>query len=52
MVREEKESAEEWMGHLGVKTKECEYKERDMRLKEQFINGINGDDMITEIIKN
>ena len=25
--------------------------ERGMRLKEQFINGINDDDMMTEIIK-
>ena len=39
------------MGHLGIKANKCEYKERDRRLKEQFINGINDDDMITENIR-
>ena len=38
------------MGHLRIKANECKYKERDRRLKEQFINGINDDDMMTEII--
>ena len=33
----EKESREEWMGHLSVKVNESEYKEKDGRLKEQFI---------------
>ena len=35
------------MGHLRVKGNDSEYKE-DMRLKEQFINGIGGSEMITE----
>ena len=49
LIREEKESPEEWMGHLRVKANECECKDRDKRLKEQFI--INDDEMMTEIIK-
>ena len=44
------ENAEEWMGYLRLKANECEYKEKDRRLKEQFINGINDDEMKTEII--
>ena len=34
LIREEKETAEEWIGHLRVKVNEHEYKERDGRLKE------------------
>ena len=37
------------MGLLKTKAKESGYKEKDRRLKEQFINGIN-DDNIAEII--
>ena len=37
------------MGCLRMKTNESNYKEKDRRLKEQFINGIN-DEMMTEII--
>ena len=44
-------SGKEWMGCLRVKANECEYKRRDRRLKEQFMNGISNDDMMTEIIK-
>ena len=36
------------MGYLRIKGSECSYKEKDRRLKEQFINGINVDNMITE----
>ena len=50
LVREE-ESAEELMDHLIIKANKCEYKERDGSLKEQFINEINDDDMMTEIIR-
>ena len=39
------------MGHLSIKANECEYKEGDKRLKEQFINRINDDKMMSEIIK-
>ena len=37
------------MGCLKIKTKECEYKERDRRFKELIKNGIN--DMMNEIIR-
>ena len=40
----------EWSDHLRIKGNECGYKLKDRRLKEQFINGINVDDMTTEII--
>ena len=38
------------MGCLRIKAKECGYIERDGRLKEQFINSINDEEMMTEII--
>ena len=37
------------MGCLTVKINECAYKERDRMLKEQLSNGINDDEMMTEI---
>ena len=37
------------MGHLIIKVHECKYKERDMWLKEQFINGIDDNEKMTEI---
>ena len=49
-MREQSEMAEEWMGHYRIKANVCEYKERDRTLKEQFINGINNCEMMTEII--
>ena len=39
------------MHRLPYKSNEYEYKERDRRLKDKFINGISDGDMITEIIK-
>ena len=39
------------MGHLRIKASKYDYKEKDRRLKEQFINGINDEDMMTEIIR-
>ena len=38
-------------GLLQNKANEGSYKETDRRLKEQFINGINDDDMMTEKIR-
>ena len=38
------------MSHLRLKANECGYKEKDKRLKEQFINGKHNDRMI-KIIK-
>ena len=39
------------MGHLRIKANECCYKEKDRKLKEQFINGMNDDDMMTKVIR-
>ena len=49
LVRDEKESTEAWIGHLKVKANECEYKQRNRRPKEQFINGTNEDDIMTKV---
>ena len=51
LTREQNKNAEDWTGSLRIKTNECEYKDTDRRLKEQFINGINGDDTMTKIIE-
>ena len=51
LAREQNENVEEWIGCLWIKLNESDYKEKDRRLKEQFINGINDDDMMTEIIR-
>ena len=48
---EEKESAEEWMDYLRIKANKCGHKERDKKLKEQFINGINDDDLMMKITR-
>ena len=42
--------AEEWMGRLWLAAVECNYKEIDRQLKEQFIHGLNDTQMLTEII--
>ena len=39
------------MGLPRIKANDCEKKEKDWRLKEQFINGINNDNIITDIIQ-
>ena len=39
------------MSCLSIKSNECDYGEKDMRLNEQSINGINDDDMMTEKIR-
>ena len=39
------------MGYLRIKANKHGYKDKDIRLKEQFINGINDHDMMTEIMK-
>ena len=45
------ENAEAWMGRLRVAASECNYKECDRQLKEQFIHGLGNKDMQDEIIK-
>ena len=39
------------MSHLRIKANECNYKEHDRPLKEQFINGINDEMMTAKILK-
>ena len=51
LIKEQDENAEEWMGHLIIKVNEFGYKEKDRRFKEQFIDGIGDNDMMTEIIR-
>ena len=43
------QNAKEWMDHLGLKGNECGYKERDRRLKEQFIESV--EEVMTEMIR-
>ena len=45
------ENVEEWMGRLHVLAVECNYREVDRQLKEQFIHGLNDRCMLEEIIK-
>ena len=46
--RQNIENAEEWMGRLRIAAEECNYKK--MWLKEQFIHGLNDNEMQTEIM--
>ena len=45
------ESTEEWMGRLQIAVAECNYKEVDKQLKEQFIHGLNDRVMLDEIVR-
>ena len=38
------------MGRLCVVAAECNYRELDRQLKEQFIHGLNGKSMLDEVI--
>ena len=51
LYRSEDERAEEWMGWLCMAAAECQYKEIDRQLKEQFIHGLNDKSMLDEIIR-
>ena len=44
-------NAEEWMGRFQLAAVECNYKEIDRQLKEQFIHRLNDNDMPAEIIR-
>ena len=44
-------STEEWMGRLGIAVAECNYKEIDRQLKEQFIHGLNDKAMLDEVVR-
>ena len=39
------------MGKLNLAAIDCNYKERDRQLKEQFIHGLKDTDMLAEIIR-
>ena len=45
------ESAEEWMGRLQVAVVECNCREIDQQLKEQFIHRLNDKVMLNEVIR-
>ena len=45
------ENADEWMGRLWLSARECNYKEIDRQLKEQFIHGLNDTEILGGIIK-
>ena len=49
--RLENESADEWMGRLHVAVSECNYRELERQIKEQFIHGVNDKLMLDEIIR-
>ena len=51
LSRQNGENAEEWKGRLWLSAIECNYKELNRQLKEQFIYGINDTDMLAEIIR-
>ena len=47
----EGKSTEEWMGRLHMAVAECNYKEIDQQLKEQFIHGLDDKTMLEEVIR-
>ena len=50
LCRQAGKIAEEWVGRLRIAVGECNYKELHRKLKEQFIHGLNDDEMLTELI--
>ena len=51
LVRQQNESAEEWVGRLRIIAVECYYKEINGQLKKQFIHRLNESEMLREIIR-
>ena len=51
LCRSEGKNAEEWMGRLCIVAAECNYKEIDCQLKEQFIHGLNDKTILDEVIR-
>ena len=51
LYRFEGESIDEWMGRLCVVAAECNYREIDRQLKEQFIHRLNDKVMLDEVIR-
>ena len=51
LYRLDNENVNEWMGRLHVVAVECNYRELDRQLKEQFIHGLNDKCMFDKIIR-
>ena len=51
LVKQMNENAEEWMGRVWLTAVECNYIEIHRKLKEQFIHGLNDNEMLVEIIR-
>ena len=51
LYRLDNENVDEWVGRLCVVAVECNYRELDRQLKEQFIHGLNDKCMLDKIIK-
>ena len=51
LCRHDGENIKEWMGTLNVVVAECNYKELDHQLKEQFIHGLNNKMMLEKVIR-
>ena len=45
LCRQSVENVEEWMGKLRLAAIDCNYKEIDRQVKEQFIHGLNDTDI-------
>ena len=50
-VRQQNESAEQWMGRNRTEDVECNYKAVDRQLKEQFMHALNDSEMLAEITR-
>ena len=50
-VIQSSKNVEKWMGRLRISAEECNYKEVDGQKKNQFIHGVNDNDMIIDVIK-
>ena len=50
MKRYKRESEEEWIKRVRLAANECEYEEQDRRVREQFICGINDEQMHSKMI--
>ena len=51
LCRHEGENAKEWIGRLWVAVAECNYKEIDCQLEEQFIHGLNDKMMLDKVMR-
>ena len=51
LYRFEGESIDVWLGRLCVVAAECNYREIDRQLKEQFMHGLNDKVMLDEVIR-